>query len=405
MPFQPVALPAGVTVAGLAPLVEPGAELSKDQVGRYSRHLLLPDIGVTGQRRLRNARVLVVGAGGLGSPVLLYLASAGVGVIGIVEFDDVDTSNLQRQVIHGEGDVGRPKAVSARESIRAIDSTVEVRVHDVRLEPRNAVNIFRQYDLVVDGTDNFATRYLVNDAAAVAGKPYVWGSIHRFDGQVSVFWDAAPDGRGVDYRDLYPDPPEPGTVPSCSEAGVLGVLCGVVGSIMATEVVKLVTGTGESLLGRLLVYDALSMTFRTVALRRDTARVRVDAVESDYEIACGVPDPVPDVSSREGDLSPVVLRDRLAGGESLTLIDVRDPVEWDIVRLDGAQLVPLPHILSGQAIASIPRDRPVVLYCKTGVRSAEGMSVLRTAGLRDVHHLRGGLVAWAAEVDPSLPEY
>ncbi|MBM7414325.1 MULTISPECIES: molybdopterin-synthase adenylyltransferase MoeB [Nocardiaceae] len=387
------------------PVVEPGPELSREQVARYSRHLLLPDVGVLGQRRLRNARVLVIGAGGLGSPVLLYLASAGVGTLGIVEFDDVDASNLQRQVIHGEADIGRPKSVSARESIRAVDSTIEVRLHQVRLEPRNAVNLFRQYDLVVDGTDNFATRYLVNDAAAVAGIPYVWGSIYRFDGQVSVFWDAAPGGLGVDYRDLYPDPPAPGTVPSCSEAGVLGVLCGVVGSIMATEAVKLVTGMGDTLLGRLLVYDARTMTFRTVTLRRDPGRVRVSEVEEDYEVSCGVASPLPSVDSVDGDLDPTSLRALLDGDTPVALIDVRDPVEWDIVHLDGATLMPLPTVLAGDAVASLPTDRPVVLYCKTGVRSAEALAVLRAAGIADVHHLRGGLEAWARDVDPTVPTY
>lgn len=387
------------------PVVEPGPELSREQVARYSRHLLLPDVGVLGQRRLRNARILVIGAGGLGSPVLLYLASAGVGTLGIVEFDDVDASNLQRQIIHGEADIGRPKSVSARESIRAVDSTIEVRLHQVRLEPRNAVNLFRQYDLVVDGTDNFATRYLVNDAAAVAGIPYVWGSIYRFDGQVSVFWDAAPGGLGVDYRDLYPDPPAPGTVPSCSEAGVLGVLCGVVGSIMATEAVKLVTGMGDTLLGRLLVYDARTMTFRTVTLRRDPGRVRVSEVEEDYEVSCGVASPLPSVDSVDGDLDPAAVRALLDGGAPVALIDVRDPVEWDIVHLDGAMLMPLPTVVAGDAVASLPTDRPVVLYCKTGVRSAEALAVLRSAGMADVHHLRGGLEAWARDVDPTVPTY
>lgn len=388
---------------GPGPLVEPGPPLDREEVARYSRHLLLPDIGVDGQRRLRNARVLVVGAGGLGSPVLLYLASAGVGTLGIVEFDEVDRSNLQRQIIHGEADIGRPKAVSAREKIRSIDSGVEVRLHEVHLAPRNAVNIFRQYDLVVDGTDNFATRYLVNDAAAVAGVPYVWGSIYRFDGQVSVFWDAAPHGLGVDYRDLYPDPPPAGTVPSCAEAGVLGVLCGVVGSVMATEAVKLITGMGETLLGRLLVYDARSMTFRTVRLRRDPARVPVHEVEADYDAFCGV-EAVPE-SAPADEIGAVELRDRLASDESPVLIDVREPVEWDIAHLDGATLVPMDDFRSGAAFAAVPRSRPVVLYCKTGVRSAEALHILRGVGFTDVRHLRGGLEEWSETVDPTLPTY
>ncbi len=386
----------------MEPLVAPGSPLTPDQVGRYSRHLLLPDVGTLGQRRLRAARVLVVGAGGLGSPVLLYLASAGVGTLGIVEFDEVDTSNLQRQIVHGEADVGRGKGASARDAIRRIDSSIDVRVHDVRLAPRNAANIFRQYDLVVDGTDNFATRYLVNDAAAVAGVPYVFGSIHRFDGQVSVFWDSAPDDRAIDYRDLYPDPPPPGTVPSCAEAGVLGVLCGVVGSIMATEAVKLVTGVGDPLLGRLLIYDARAMTFRTVTVRRDPGRVSVTEVAEDYEVLCGLPTPPLTV---DGDLEPNEVREFLAGGGPVALVDVRERVEWDIAHLEGATLVPVGRVLDGSATADIPRDRPVILYCKTGERSADALAVLRAAGVSDAHHLRGGLDAWIREVDPSLPSY
>lgn len=384
------------------PLVAPGPPLTPDQVGRYSRHLLLPDVGTVGQRRLRAARVLVVGAGGLGSPVLLYLASAGVGTIGVVEFDEVDTSNLQRQIVHGEADVGRSKGESARDAVRRIDSTIEVRVHAVRLAPRNAANIFRQYDLVVDGTDNFATRYLVNDAAAVAGVPYVFGSIHRFDGQVSVFWDAAPDGRAIDYRDLYPDPPPPGTVPSCAEAGVLGVLCGVVGSVMATEAIKLVTGVGDSLLGRLLIYDARAMEFRTVTVRRDPGRVPVTEVAEDYEVLCGLPTPRLTV---DGDLEPDEVRALLAGDGPVALVDVREPVEWDIAHLDGATLLPVGRVLDGSATGELPRDRPVVLYCKTGERSADALAVLRAAGMTDVHHLRGGIDAWIREIDPSLPSY
>ena len=244
----------------LPPLVEPAAELTKDEVARYSRHLIIPDVGMTGQKRLKNAKVLVVGAGGLGSPALLYLAAAGVGTLGIVEFDVVDESNLQRQVIHGQSDIGRPKAESARDSIREINPFVEVRLHQARLDSSNVLDIFRDYDLILDGTDNFATRYLVNDAAVLLGKPYVWGSIFRFEGQASVFWEDAPNGKGLNYRDLYPEPPPPGMVPSCAEGGVLGVLCASIGSIMVNEAIKLITGIGEPLLGRLMVYDALEMT-------------------------------------------------------------------------------------------------------------------------------------------------
>ena len=277
----------------LPPLVAPAAELSPAEVARYSRHLVLAGFGEAGQKRLKNARVLVIGAGGLGSPTLLYLAAAGVGTIGIVEFDVVDESNLQRQIIHGQSDIGRSKAQSARDSIREVNPIVEVRLHEVRLAPDNAVNLFQQYDLIVDGTDNFATRYLVNDAAVLAGKPYVWGSIYRFEGQVSVFWEDAPDGadgekRGLNYRDLYPEPPPPGMVPSCAEGGVLGILCASIASVMGTEAIKLITGIGETLLGRLMVYDALDMTYRTIKIRKDPATPAITEL-IDYDAFCGSP--------------------------------------------------------------------------------------------------------------------
>ena len=268
----------------LPPLVEPAPELTREEVARYSRHLIIPDLGPDGQKRLKNARVLVIGAGGLGSPTLLYLAAAGVGTIGIVDFDVVDESNLQRQIIHGVADVGRSKAQSARDSIAAINPLVDVRLHEVRLDAGNAVELFEQYDLIVDGTDNFATRYLVNDAAVLAGKPYVWGSIYRFEGQVSVFWEDAPDGLGLNYRDLYPEPPPPGLVPSCAEGGVLGIVCASIASVMGTEAIKLITGIGEPLLGRLMIYDALQMTYRTITIRKDPASPRITALV-DYEAA------------------------------------------------------------------------------------------------------------------------
>ena len=271
----------------LPPLVEPAAELTKDEVARYSRHLIIPDVGMAGQKRLKNAKVLVVGAGGLGSPALLYLAAAGVGTLGIVEFDEVDESNLQRQVIHGQSDIGRPKAESARDSIREINPFVEVRLHQVRLDSSNVLDIFRDYDLILDGTDNFATRYLVNDAAVLLGKPYVWGSIFRFEGQASVFWEDAPNGQGLNYRDLYPEPPPPGMVPSCAEGGVLGVLCASIGSIMVNEAIKLITGIGEPLLGRLMVYDALEMTYRTIKIRKDPRAEPITEL-IDYDAFCGV---------------------------------------------------------------------------------------------------------------------
>src|SRR5436190_3919085 len=271
----------------LPPLVEPAAELTKEEVARYSRHLIIPDVGVDGQKRLKNAKVLVVGAGGLGSPALLYLAAAGVGTLGIVEFDVVDESNLQRQVIHGQSDIGRPKAESARDSIAEINPFVRVNVHQTHLSSENALSIFADYDLIVDGTDNFATRYLVNDAAVLLGKPYVWGSIFRFEGQVSVFWEDAPNGQGLNYRDLYPEPPPPGMVPSCAEGGVLGVLCASIGSIMVTEAIKLITGIGEPLLGRLISYDALEMKYREVKIRKDPETPKITEL-IDYEAFCGV---------------------------------------------------------------------------------------------------------------------
>ena len=299
----------------LPPLVEPAAELTHDEVARYSRHLIIPDLGVDGQKRLKNAKVLVIGAGGLGSPALLYLAAAGVGTIGIVEFDVVDESNLQRQIIHGQSDIGRSKAESARDSIREINPLVEVRLHELRLEPDNAVDLFEQYDLILDGTDNFATRYLVNDAAVLAGKPYVWGSIFRFEGQVSVFWEDAPQtGRGLNYRDLYPEPPPPGMVPSCAEGGVLGVLCASIASIMGTEAIKLITGIGEPLLGRLMVYDALDMTYRTIRIRKDPPTPKITEL-IDYEEFCGVVSEAAAEAAADSTITPRELRELLDSGK------------------------------------------------------------------------------------------
>ncbi|ATL70177.1 adenylyltransferase/sulfurtransferase MoeZ [Nocardia terpenica] len=388
----------------LPPLVEPAAELTKDEVARYSRHLIIPDLGVDGQKRLKNARVLVIGAGGLGSPALLYLAAAGVGTLGIVEFDEVDASNLQRQIIHGESDIGRSKADSARESILEINSGITVRLHKIRLEPENAVELFAEYDLIVDGTDNFATRYLVNDAAVLAGKPYVWGSIYRFEGQVSVFWEDAPDGRGINYRDLYPEAPPPGMVPSCAEGGVLGVLCASIGSVMVTEAIKLITGIGESLLGRLMVYDALDMNYRTIKLRRDPERQPITEL-IDYEAFCGVVSEEGQAAAAGSTVTARELKEMLDAGKDVAIIDVREPVEWDIVRIEGATLIPKDRILSGEALAELPQNRPIVLHCKSGVRSAEALAALKRAGFADATHLQGGILAWAKQVDPSLPVY
>ena len=388
----------------LPPLVEPSVELTFDDVARYSRHLIIPDVGTIGQRRLRSARVLVIGAGGLGSPALLYLAAAGVGTLGIVEFDEVELSNLQRQVIHGQSDVGRSKAASARDSIREINDGVEVRLHEYRLDSANAVQLFEQYDLILDGTDNFATRYLVNDAAILAGKPYVWGSIYRFEGQVSVFWENAPGGRGLNYRDLYPEPPPPGMVPSCAEGGVLGVLCASVGSVMVTEAIKLITGIGETLLGRLMIYDALAMSYRTIRVQRDPARVPVTEL-IDYDEFCGVVSEDAATAAADSAITPTELADLMKGSDELALIDVREPVEWDIVHIEGARLVPKGKILSGEALSSLPQSGRLVLYCKTGIRSAEALAAVKRAGFADAVHLRGGIAAWARQVDPSLPVY
>ncbi|WP_040827245.1 adenylyltransferase/sulfurtransferase MoeZ [Nocardia jiangxiensis] len=388
----------------LPPLVEPTGELSREEVARYSRHLIIPDLGVDGQKRLRNAKVLVIGAGGLGSPALLYLAAAGVGTLGIVEFDEVDSSNLQRQIIHGESDIGRSKADSARDSILEINSGIDVVLHKFRLDNDNAVELFSGYDLIVDGTDNFATRYLVNDAAVLARKPYVWGSIYRFEGQVSVFWEDAPDDRGINYRDLYPEAPPPGMVPSCAEGGVLGVLCASIGSIMVTEAIKVITGIGEPLLGRLMVYDALDMSYRTIKLRRDPERQPITEL-IDYDAFCGVVSEEGQAAAAGSTITARELKDMLDAGKDVAIVDVREPVEWDIVRIEGAQLIPKDRILSGAALAELPQNRPIVLHCKTGIRSAEALAALKQAGFADATHLQGGIIAWAKQIDPSLPVY
>lgn len=390
--------------SSLPPLVKPAGELTREEVARYSRHLIIPDLGVDGQKRLKNARVLVIGAGGLGSPTLLYLAAAGVGTIGIVDFDVVDESNLQRQIIHGSADVGRSKAQSARDSIVAINPYVDVRLHEFRLEPDNAVELFKQYDLIVDGTDNFATRYLVNDAAVLAGKPYVWGSIYRFEGQVSVFWEDAPDGLGLNYRDLYPEPPPPGMVPSCAEGGVLGIICASIASVMGTEAVKLITGLGETLLGRLMIYDALEMTYRTIKIRKDPSTPKITELV-DYEQFCGVVSDDAAHAASGSTITPQELREMMDSGKKLALIDVREPVEWDIVHIDGAQLIPKSLISSGEGLAQLPQDRTTVLYCKTGVRSAEALAAVHKAGFSNAVHLQGGIVAWAKQMQPDMVMY
>lgn len=384
----------------LPPLVEPAAELTKDEVARYSRHLIIPDVGMEGQKRLKNAKVLVVGAGGLGSPALLYLAAAGVGTLGIVEFDEVDESNLHRQIIHGQSDIGRTKAESAKDSIADVNPFVRVNLHQTHLTSDNALDVFRDYDLILDGTDNFATRYLVNDAAVLQGKPYVWGSIFRFEGQTSVFWDEY----GPNYRDLYPEPPPPGMVPSCAEGGVLGVLCASIGSIMVNEAIKLITGIGETLLGRLMVYDALEMSYRTVKIRKDPNADKVTEL-IDYETFCGVVSDDAQQAAANSTITPRELKEKFDRGEKFELVDVREPHEYEIVRIEGSKLIPKDRILSGEALAELPQDQQIVLHCKTGGRSAEALAALQKAGFSNAVHVGGGVTGWANEVDPSLPTY
>ncbi len=388
----------------LPPLVEPAAELTIDEVRRYSRHLIIPDVGMDGQKRLKNAKVLCVGAGGLGSPALMYLAAAGVGTLGIVEFDTVDESNLQRQIIHGQSDIGRSKAESARDTVREINPYVNVIVHDTRLDNDNVLEIFGGYDLIVDGTDNFATRYMVNDAAVLLGKPYVWGSIYRFEGQASVFWDQY----GPNYRDLYPEPPPPGMVPSCAEGGVLGVLCASIGSIMVTEAIKLITGIGDTLLGRLMIYDALEMTYRQVKIRKDPNAEAITGL-IDYDAFCG------SISEEAADAAvnstisvkqlKEMLDEREGGERDFVLIDVREPGEFEIVSIPGAILIPKGEFLNGTALGQLPQDKQVVLHCKVGSRSAEVLAVVKGAGFADAIHVGGGVIAWVNQIEPTKPVY
>ena len=391
----------------MKPLVEPGPSLTVDQVRRYSRHLIIPDVAMDGQRRLMAAKVLCVGAGGLGSPALMYLAAAGVGTLGIVEFDVVDESNLQRQIIHGQSDVGKSKARSAAESIAEINPYTKVIVHETRLDNSNVMELFSQYDLIIDGTDNFATRYMVNDAAVLLGKPYVWGSIYRFDGQASVFWAE----HGPCYRCLYPEPPPPGMVPSCAEGGVLGVLCASIGSIQVTEAIKLITGIGESLIGELMIYDALEMSYRKVKIRKDPNCVlcgpnatQKELLE-DYEGFCGALSTAATDAVAGSTISVEQLKSKMDHHDNFLLIDVREPAEFEIVRIPGSVLIPKQEFLDGSVLSKLPQDKPIILHCKSGVRSAECLAVLKGAGFSDATHVSGGVIAWAKQIDTALPTY
>jgi sulfur-carrier protein adenylyltransferase/sulfurtransferase len=390
----------------LPPLVEPAADLTVDEVKRYSRHLIIPDIGMTGQKRLKNARVLCVGAGGLGSPALLYLAAAGVGTLGVIDFDVVDESNLQRQIIHGQSDVGRSKAQSAKDSIAEVNPYVHVVVHEEQLTADNVLQIFAGYDLIVDGTDNFSTRYLVNDACVLLGKPYVWGSIYRFDGQASVFWAE----HGPCYRCLYPEPPPPGMVPSCAEGGVLGVLCASIGSIQVNEAIKLITGIGESLAGRLMIYDALEMSYRSVRVRKDPECAICGKNPSiteliDYDAFCGVVSADAQEAAAGSTITATELKGMLDRGDNIFLIDVREPNEYEIVSIPRATLIPKDQFLTGVALEKLPSDKKIVLHCKSGARSAECLAIVKGAGYSDAVHVGGGVLAWVSQVDPSLPTY
>jgi adenylyltransferase/sulfurtransferase len=385
------------------PLVEPAPDLTNAEIRRYSRHLIIPDIAMDGQKRMKNARVLCIGAGGLGSPVAMYLAAAGVGTIGMVDFDVVDDTNLQRQIMHGQSDVGRKKLDSAEDSIREINPNVKVVKHETFVSSENALDLFRDYDLIVDGSDNFPTRYLVNDACVLLGKPYVWGSIYRFDGQLSVFWAE----HGPCYRCLFPQPPPPGMVPSCAEGGVLGMLCGTIGSLQTTEAVKLITGTGDPMIGRMLVYDALELKFRELKVRKDPecpvcGKNPTVTELIDYEAFCGV---TPDVAEFASQLSltPKEVKQMMDAGEEVTLIDVREPHEYQIVHFDDAKLIPVAQVI--ERVSEIPQSGNVLVYCKVGARSAEVLRWLHSVGLTNTKHLAGGIDAWAAQIDPSMPRY
>ena len=382
-------------------------DLSPEEVQRYSRHLIMPEVGIEGQKKLKAARVLLVGAGGLGSPASLYLAAAGVGTLGLVDFDKVEFSNLQRQIIHGTSDVGRSKIESARERLLDVNPEITVQSHEVRLQSENALEILANYDMVVDGTDNFPTRYLINDACVLLGLPNVYGSIFRFEGQVSVFHAE----NGPCYRCLYREPPPPGLVPSCAEGGVLGVLPGIVGSLQANETLKIILGRGDTLVGRLLLFDALRMRFRELRLRKDPECPICGEQPSireliDYEAFCGLSEAEAEQEKRDEvvpQVSATQLKARLDTGDKLRLIDVREPHEWDIARIEGAELIPL-RTLPDQ-IEEWDTSEEFVLYCRTGVRSAQAVELMLAEGFGRVSNLTGGIWSWSDEVDPSIPKY
>ncbi len=383
-------------------------DLSKDEIARYSRHLIMPEVGMEGQRKLKAASILLVGTGGLGSPLGLYLAAAGIGRLGIVDFDVVDHSNLQRQILHGTKDVGRPKIQSAKDRLSDVNPHIEIETYETALRSENAFDILKNYDIIIDGTDNFQTRYLVNDASVLLGKPNVYGSIFRFDGQASVFY---PGGGGPCYRCLYPEPPPPGLVPSCAEGGVLGILPGIIGVIQATEAIKLIIGQGEPLIGRLLLFDALKMKFRELKLRRNpdcplcgekpTIKELID-----YDVFCGVtPTPAEAVGVSDWEVTPAQLKAELDSGRQVTIIDVREPHEWEIGNLAnlGSKLIPLGQFPS--RLNELNSADEIVVHCKMGGRSAKAYETLKQAGFKKIRNLKGGILAWADQVDPNMPKY
>jgi adenylyltransferase/sulfurtransferase len=383
--------------------------LSNEEIARYSRHLIMPEVGLEGQRRLKGASVLMIGTGGLGAPVGMYLAAAGVGRMGIVDFDVVEASNLQRQIIHGTDDIGRPKIESARDRLRDINPHIEIETHETRLTSQNALGLFANYDVVVDGTDNFPTRYLVNDACVLTGKPNVYGSIFRFEGQASVFWPAGPNGGGACYRCLYSEPPPPGLVPSCAEGGVLGVLPGIVGAIQANETIKIILGAEGILMNRLLLFDAWQMKFRELKLRKDpTCPVCGEHATIkeliDYEEFCGLRGQAQEQIPALEEITASELKRRLDNDEDLQIIDVREPFESDIARIQGTRLIPLGQVVS--RMNEIDPSRETVMHCKAGVRSAKAIAALKQAGFPGrLINLKGGITAWSDEVDPTVAKY